>query len=631
MRIDGRRGWRRGGCAVAGFLTLAAVVSAPGIGAQSSAYLDFDDLTRELRSIVNASNLATMRSLGTSHQGREIWLVEIADASGPPIGQRPGVLVVGNLSGDHLVGSSLALETVRYLVGAGASEAELTEHVIYVVPRLNPDGAEAMFIGPRDGNRLNALEFDTDNDGRMNEDAAEDLNGDGIITVMRVPDPLGVYMIDPDEPRLMKEADAAKGETGTHALYWEGVDNDGDGFINEDGFGGVDLDRHFQHEYPYWERDAGYNMVGQPEARALMDFVIGTRNIAAVVTFGHSDNLVTPPGSGGALTDATELDLNSFADASNDEIFSQGLFGTPFQRGGLQLRGAQPGRDNDPGSGQRPATTVNDADIEYFETVSEAYKEITGIEEVVINKTAAGAFFQYAYYQFGVPSFSTQGWALPSAEDEPSDSGEDEPSDSGEDEPSDSGEDEASGSARGGASASGDARILSAFDASGEDVFVPWSTYQHPDLGEVEIGGFRPYVVTNPAPSLLPELGAAHGEFIARLSTMLPRVRIASTEVEAHGGGVFTVTAHVQNTGYFPSALQHGVRSRSVDPVSVQIQIDPDDILTGASKTYMIQKLDGSGTTQAISWVIQGREGASVEIRVRAEKGGSDTATVTLR
>ena len=69
-----------------------------------------------------------------------------------------------------------------------------------------------------------------------------------------------------------------------------------------------------------------------------MDFVVGTRNIAAVVTFGHSDNLVTPPGSGGRLTEATELDLNGFADAANEEIFSQGLFGTPFQRGGLQLR-----------------------------------------------------------------------------------------------------------------------------------------------------------------------------------------------------------------------------------------------------------------------------------------------------
>ena len=420
MRIDGRRGrW-----AASGLFTLAAVFTPPGIVAQSAAYLDFDDLTAELRSIVDSSDRATMRSLGTSHQGREIWLVEIADASGPPLAQRPGVLVVGNLSGDHLVGSSLALETVRYLIDADASEADLTEHVIYVVPRLNPDGAEAMFNGPRDGNRLNALEFDADNDDRMNEDAADDLNGDGVITVMRVLDPLGVYMIDPDEPRLMKEADAAQGETGTHALYWEGIDNDGDGFINEDGSGGVDLDRHFQHEYPYWQRDAGYNMLGQPEARALMDFVIGARNIAAVVTFGHSDNLVTPPNSSGRLTDATELDLNGFADASSDEIFSQGLFGTPFQRGGLQLRGAQPGRDNDPSSGQRPATTVNDADIEYFETVSEVYKDITGIEEVVINKAAAGAFFQYAYYHFGVPSFSTQGWALPSAESEPSGSGE---------------------------------------------------------------------------------------------------------------------------------------------------------------------------------------------------------------
>ena len=102
-------------------------------------------------------------------------------------------------------------------------------------------------------------------------------------------------MLSPEDDRLMKVADAAKGESGAYTLYWEGRDSDGDGFINEDGLGGVDLDRSFQHAYPYWERDAGPHMVSEPEARALMDFVVANRNIGAILTFGHSDNLVTPP------------------------------------------------------------------------------------------------------------------------------------------------------------------------------------------------------------------------------------------------------------------------------------------------------------------------------------------------
>ena len=286
----------------------AAVVALVGFAvspmegtAQTTAYLDFDDLTRELRSVVNGSDMASMRSLGMSREGREIWVVQIA-AAGSPVEQRPGVLVVGNLSGDHLVGSALALETVRYLTGG---DVDLTDRVVYVIPRLNPDGAEAMFGSVLTGRRGNARPFDDDNDGRVDEDPAEDLNGDGAITVMRVADPYGAYMLDPDDDRLMKAADAAKGEAGAYTLYWEGRDSDGDGFINEDGLGGVDLDRSFQHAYPYWERDAGPHMVSEPEARAIMDFMVATQNIAAVLTFGHSDNLVTPPNARGELAEAT--------------------------------------------------------------------------------------------------------------------------------------------------------------------------------------------------------------------------------------------------------------------------------------------------------------------------------------
>lgn len=592
MRNDGIGGGR-----VALFLMGVALAATPMTArAQTAAYLNFDDFTDELREVVNSSNLADMRSLGVSHQGREVWMVEIADRDGPALGDRPAVLVVGNLSGDHVVGSHLALEAVRYLIGPGSSQAALDEHVIYVVPRLNPDGAEAMFDGVLDGRTVNAFAYDADNDGRIDEDAPSDLDGNGVVTLMRVQDPGGSFRLHDDDDRLLVRADPAKGERGSHTVYFEGVDVDGDGYIAEDGVGGVDLDRNFQHEYPYWEDDAGLFMVSEPESRALMDFVISHRNIAAVLTFGHSDNLVSPPSSGGTLSGPTTVEMNEFAAESFAGMFDEGVYGVPRPQGGLQLRGAQPGRDNDPSSGRRPVVNVNRADVEYFSRVSAAYEESTGVSGVALNRTARGAFFQFAYFQFGVPSFSTQGWAVDEAED----------------------------------AGSGDARLLDSFEADGIDAFVPWTSHDHEQLGAVEVGGFRPYALTNPPADRLPTLGAAQGSFIASLSSMLPRVRITNLEAEAHGGGVFTVTADVVNEGYFPSSLQHGVSSRSVDPVLVQIQVDPDDILTGAAKSHRIPKLDGSGTRERVSWVIRANAGANIEVRVRAEKGGTDTATVRL-
>jgi hypothetical protein len=645
---------------------MASALALPGSGrAQATSYLDFDQLTRQLRSLVNGSDMARMSSVGTSIEGREIWVVEIGNPSGKPLGERPAVLVVGNLEGDHLVGSALALETIRYFLDGTQENAEigtiLDEQVIYVFPRVNPDGAEAMFASVKRERARNARPYDDDNDGRIDEDGPEDLNGDGFITVMRVLDTSGDYMTDTADARLMKKADPTKGEQGEYKLYWEGTDSDGDGFLNEDGPGGVDLNRNFQHAYPYWQRDAGPHMVSEPESRALMDFVIAHRNIGAILAFGRTDNLVTPPDSRGNLADASTLDLPTFADAANAEIFEVGVFAAQRPSGfrfffgggggGSGFRGAQPGRDNDPSSGRRPATTFNTADLEYFKAVSEAYKSITGIESVGIHRTPEGAFFQYGHFQFGVPSFSTPGWGLPSAEaEEPSE----ESPDAGEARPEAArarppGARPAGGGARpggpagargmgqggrpggGGAAAGADARILSALDAAGVDAFIEWSAYTHPTLGEVEIGGFRPFATTNPPAEELAELGRAHGEFVARLAGMLPRVTIVEAGVTAHGGGIYTVAVEVENSGYFPTSLQHGVVSRSVGPTTVQIQIPPEDLITGDAKTSTIQKLDGSHNRERFEWVIRGSDGARVEITVLAQKGGTDSATVTLR
>ncbi len=263
---------------------------------------------------------------------------------------------------------------------------------------------------------------------------------------------------------------------------------------------------------------------------------------------------------------------------------------------------------------------MNEGDLEYFETVSDAYKEITGITKVGINREAEGAFFQFGYFQFGVPSFSTQGWALPEAA--PDESEDDEPSDAGEEQEQKRG---------GGDTPSTDATVLAALEGAGIEAFVDWTPFAHPDLGNVEIGGFRPYAVVNPPAEQLAELGRAHGAFAVRLAGMLPRVGIADTEVENHGGGIFTVSVEVENTGYFPTSLRHGVVSRSVQPMIVQIQVAPEAILTGAAKTSRVQRLEGSGARERFSWVILGQEGTSVEILVRSQKGGTATATVTLR
>ncbi|MHB1192006.1 MAG: M14 family metallopeptidase [Longimicrobiales bacterium] len=625
--------WARSLAALAALA--AASLALPGsVSAQASSYLDHEALTRELRALTQGSELVRMRTLAKTPGGRDVWVLEVGNPAGAPLGERPAVLVVGNLEGDHLVGSALALEGVRWLVRHASEEAVkkvLDTQVLYVFPRLNPDGAEAMFSRVKWDRRGNGRAFDDDNDGRTDEDGPEDLNGDGYVTVMRVKDASGAYLADTADARVMKRADAAKGESGAYTLYFEGTDEDGDGFINEDGPGGVDLNRNFQHEYPYWQRDAGPYMVSEAESRALMDFVLAHRNVAAIVTFGESDNLVTPPDSRGALAAAKILDLPSFAAASNDGVFEQGVF-TPaapqgFRGGGGRgggggfLRGALPGANNNPSSGQRPATTVASEDQPYFKAVSDAYKRITGINAVPVHRTPQGAFFQFGYFQYGVPSFSTPGWGLAAAEGAGAPERPQSPERAG------APERPRPAAAEGGA----DAQILKGLDALGVQAFADWKAFRHPMLGDVEIGGFLPYVTSNPPAAQLAELGEKHGRFLVELAGMLPRVRIAEAKVTAHGSGVFTVEVAVENAGFFPTSTQHGVTSSTVGPTQVQIQVDAADILTGADKTVTVAKLDGSGAQERWTWVIRGRQGDRVEIKLRSEKGGTDLATVTLR
>ncbi|MGD8726589.1 MAG: M14 family metallopeptidase [Gemmatimonadales bacterium] len=611
-------------------------------------YHTYDQLTSALRSLVNEySSLARMESLAQTREGRDIWVLELANSDGAPLEERPALLIVANLEGDHLVGSELALATVRHFLTSYESDSDVRErldnHVVYVFPRLNPDAAELMFADVLDGRRTNSRPFDDDNDARIDEDGPEDLNGDGVVTLMRLADPSGDYVIHPDEPRLMKRAEPVEGESGQYALYIEGIDNDGDGFYNEDGPGGVDLNRNFQHAYPYYTPDAGYHMVSEPESRALMDFVVAHRNIAMVLTFGASDNLVSAPATNGRLSAPKAIQLAQWANASNSEAPSVGTFAAPSAFFGFGFRGFRGGGQQEETTGrrpppQRPDSIINRRDVEYFRKVSEQYREITGISEAATTRAPRGAFFEYGYFQFGVPSFSTPGWGLPEAgQQELSDSAAPEPEAAptarrapGQGPPA-AGVRQAGRAPRSTSDQTTDQRLLAWMDQEGVDGFVEWETFDHPDLGEVEIGGFKPYVTVNPPAAELPSLGESHAAFAVYLMSLFADVGIASTEVTSHGAGVFEVKAVIQNTGFLPTAMQHGVRARAVPAVMVQLDVPPEDVITGAAKTSLINSLNGSGAREEFLWMIRGEPGDRVELRVRSTKAGLDSQTITLR
>jgi len=641
---------------------LAALVLGLALGPTASPaapaagkYRGHAELSGFLKDLVSShQDIARVESIGKSPQGRDLWLVTIAAPSAVPAGERPALFIGANFEADQLVGSEIALSVIAGLLKGYPADPEtkqrLESAVIYVAPRLNPDGAEAMLAPLQSLRRTNLAPRDDDNDGRTDEDGPEDLNKDGFVTLMRVRTPGGAFRIDPDEPRLMKRADPGKGEAGGWTIHTEGVDSDGDGFINEDGPGGTDLNRNFQHDYLYYAADAGPHMISEPETRALMEWILAHRNVAAILTFGGSDTLIAVPDPNGRPVPSREIDLLRFAEASvagagrTGMIESQGMgrFGRMMRM--MMARPSGPAADSRE-SGRfrmperKPAMAVDAADIGYFKTIGAKYAELTGIKQAPVVRDPHGAFFQYGYFQFGVPSFTTPGWGMPAAEkaEGPKDRAADAALKSaitagavpGRMMPGAPGG-EARGQA-GGADMGIDASFLKWLDSEKIDGFVPWTKYKHPALGEVEIGGFKPQAVSNPPVERAAELGPAQTRFALYLASLLPRVRVASTEVESHGGGVFRIKAEIENAGYLPTALAQGVTARAVKPVLVQIEVKPEDILFGNPKTNFIPALAGSGTRSKFEWVIRGKSGAAVAIRVVSEKGGSDRAAVTLR
>ncbi|RKZ11512.1 hypothetical protein DRQ53_15930, partial [bacterium] len=253
-------------------------------------YVSF--LLSELRPLAKQhSDRLRIEEWGRSRMDRPLLLARVAFPGAVPAEQRPAILLVAGLDGRRIDDVDIAMRQLRRILKA-APDSEigkrLAKTTLYVHALANPDGLALGIAG-------NGAPEDTDHDGTEAEDGPDDIDDDGRMLWMRWKDSEGTWIEDPDHKGLMREADPKKNERGQYRLEREGADADGDQRFNEDGPGGVLLERNFAQLYPEHGPGAGRYVHSEPESLALARFVTKHPRLQLVITYGANDNLLEKP------------------------------------------------------------------------------------------------------------------------------------------------------------------------------------------------------------------------------------------------------------------------------------------------------------------------------------------------
>ena len=237
-------------------------------------------------------------SLGMSHGKRELMVITVNNPdTGPEMG-KPAMYIEANVHGNEIQGAEVALYTVWYLMENYGRIDRITrlvdERVFYVVPTVNPDGRDYFLKGTGAGSRTGHVPLDDDNDGAEDEDGDDDLNGNGVIEQIRKHAPgLGTHRKNAADSRILDPVPA--GEAGDYVLLGsEGIDNDGDGRVNEDPVGGYDGNRNWASNWqPNYIQFGSMDYPFQlPEAKAVNDFLMTHPNVAGVQSYHNSGGMI---------------------------------------------------------------------------------------------------------------------------------------------------------------------------------------------------------------------------------------------------------------------------------------------------------------------------------------------------
>ncbi len=474
-------------------------------------YHGFEELTAILQAFRSEfSGLCRLRSIGKTLENRDIYLMEVTNFETGASGDKPGYYAEACTHAEEFCGANVALRLIYDLVSGYGQQEETTElldsTVFYIIPQVNPDGVETVMttgtIGVCNG-RYRVKERQP-----LPGLVPQDLNGDGIVAQMRIPDPDGEWKISEKDPRLMVLRKPYETSGEFYRMFPEGVIRG-----NVDGFEiprpkDVNLNRNYPANFlPEGLQYGACELpLSEPETRAVAEFIDSHQNIAGVVSYHTNAGAIMRPFSGKGDEKFLGADLALY--------HALGAMGT--EELGYELM-----------------STYNDFTPDK-------------------SRVRGGTLMDWTFEFLGIPSFMLELWNVYDA--------------AGTKRP-----EEFHFAAK---SEEKDLRVLRWADQHlGEKAYLPWKKVKHPQLGEVEVGGFNwLWVERNPPESYLEEMSGHASSFTRKLALTLPKLKIRTCRLETLGNGRYKLTAVIRNGGYLPTYLTSQAKAvKKAPPVKLEL------------------------------------------------------------
>ena len=531
--------------------------------------------------------LAALSVLGKSHEGREIPLLTLTNTATGPDTDKPALWIDANIHATEVAGTTTALHIAHTLLTGYGTDTRATRLLdncaVYIAPRLNPDGAAlALADVPqyiRSGTR--PYPFEEKADGIH----AEDMDGDGRILQMRIPDPNGDWKVSSLDPKLMEKRGPDEQEGTFYRLFQEGRIENFDGVQIQEArpVQGLDFNRNFPFEWkPENEQSgAGPYPTSEVEIRATVDFITRHPNINIAITY---------------------------------HTFS-GVILRPFST--------------------RPDDKMDVNDLWVYELMGERGKELTGYKCISVyhdfryhpTEVTTGAFDDWVYDHLGIFAFTVELWDLPGragiADRKFIEWFRKHPHED-------------------------DVKILRWLEENADaDAYLDWYAYEHPQLGPVELGGLnRMYTFRNPPHHLMGEEAEKNTPWALALADMLPRLTLRELAATALGDGRYRLRLVVENSGFLATNTSgQGQKRAAARPVRVELALPEGmTLVTGKARTELghlqgrSNKLDvtahyGSSPTDNrawTEWIVQGNAGAEIGVAILSDRAGNIRTSIVL-